>query len=95
MAQTVLESRHINKYFTDPVRVQVLTDVTFSINQGEFVSTIGKSGTRAAREAAAKTEHQLPDVIGQFGIGFLSGFVVGSKVEVYTRHWAAGERAVH
>ena len=44
MAQTVLESRHINKYFTDPVRVQVLNDVTFSINQGEFVSTIGKSG---------------------------------------------------
>jgi molecular chaperone HtpG len=51
----------------------------------EFLSTIGKSGTLAAREAEL-----VPDVIGQFGIGFLSGFVVGAKVEVHTRHVDAG-----
>jgi len=51
-----------------------------------FLSTIGKSGTREARLVDT-----LPDVIGQFGIGFLSGFVVGSRVEVRTRHWQAPE----
>ena len=56
-----------------------------------FLSTIGKSGTKAARDAAATTQQELTDVIGQFGIGFLSGFVVGSRVEVRTRHWQASE----
>lgn len=46
----------------------------------KFLSTLGRSGTRIARE-------QVPEVIGQFGIGFLSGFVVGARVEVRTRHW--------
>ncbi len=40
----VLESIGINKYFKDPVLVQVLKDVSFSVDQGEFVSVTGKSG---------------------------------------------------
>lgn len=44
MNNKVLETRHINKYFHDPVSVQVLNDVNFSLNHGEFVSIIGKSG---------------------------------------------------
>ncbi len=48
----------------------------------DFLSTIGKSGTKAAKD-------EVPDAIGQFGIGFLSGFVVGARVEVRTRAWDA------
>jgi lipoprotein-releasing system ATP-binding protein len=44
MTKTVLQSKGINKYFKDPVLVQVLKDVNFSVNQGEFVSVTGKSG---------------------------------------------------
>lgn len=40
----ILEARHINKQFRDPVTVPVLNDINFSINEGEFVSVIGKSG---------------------------------------------------
>lgn len=40
----ILEARHINKFFHDPISVQVLKDITFSIKKGEFVSVIGKSG---------------------------------------------------
>ena len=40
----VLEAVGLSKYFHDPVKVQVLKDVSFSINRGEFVSVIGKSG---------------------------------------------------
>jgi lipoprotein-releasing system ATP-binding protein len=41
---TVLEAKHIVKYFSDPVRVQVLKDISFQVTRGEFVSVTGKSG---------------------------------------------------
>ncbi len=44
MAKTVLQSEQINKYFNDPVRMQVLKSVSFSVDQGEFVAVTGKSG---------------------------------------------------
>ncbi len=44
MSTTVLESSHISKYFHDPVTIQVLKDLNFSVNKGEFISIIGKSG---------------------------------------------------
>jgi lipoprotein-releasing system ATP-binding protein len=44
MAEKVLEARGLNKYFHDPVRFQVLSDITFSITHGEFISVVGKSG---------------------------------------------------
>jgi lipoprotein-releasing system ATP-binding protein len=44
MEKTVLQSANIIKYFNDPVRVQVLKSVSFSVAQGEFVAVTGKSG---------------------------------------------------
>jgi lipoprotein-releasing system ATP-binding protein len=41
---TILEAKNINKFFHDPIRIQVLEEVSFSINKGEFVSLTGKSG---------------------------------------------------
>ncbi len=41
---TVLEAQNINKYFEKPVRFQVLKDINFKIEKGEFVSIMGKSG---------------------------------------------------
>lgn len=40
----ILEARHINKFFHLPDEFQVLTDINFSMNEGEFVSIMGKSG---------------------------------------------------
>lgn len=42
--KTILEARHINKYFGSPKKVKVLSDINFTINSGEFVTVIGKSG---------------------------------------------------
>jgi lipoprotein-releasing system ATP-binding protein len=44
MQEVILEAKNISKEFHDPVTVQVLSDITFTINKGEFVSVIGKSG---------------------------------------------------
>ena len=45
-----------------------------------YLSSIGSSGTRKA-----KFDEEIPDLIGQFGIGFLSSFVVAKRVTVTTR----------
>ncbi|MBQ0787065.1 MAG: ABC transporter ATP-binding protein [Oceanihabitans sp.] len=42
--KTVLEAKNINKYFKKPVLFHVLKDINFKINEGEFVSIMGKSG---------------------------------------------------
>ncbi|MCX6264259.1 MAG: ABC transporter ATP-binding protein [Bacteroidetes bacterium] len=43
-ATVILEARKISKYFHDPLTVQVLNEVSFSVNAGEFIAVIGKSG---------------------------------------------------
>lgn len=44
MSEIILEVSNINKFFHDPVTVQVLTGISFCIKQGEFVAVTGKSG---------------------------------------------------
>lgn len=40
----ILKAEHLNKYFYDPDEMQVLHDVSLSVNQKEFVCIMGKSG---------------------------------------------------
>jgi lipoprotein-releasing system ATP-binding protein len=40
----ILETKNINKYFIEPVKFQVLKDITFQLQAKEFVSIMGKSG---------------------------------------------------
>jgi lipoprotein-releasing system ATP-binding protein len=44
MNKIILEAKAVSKYFHDPITVQVLNDINFTINRGDFVSVIGKSG---------------------------------------------------
>ena len=44
MNKVILEAKSISKNFHDPITIQVLKDINFSIQKGEFVSVIGKSG---------------------------------------------------
>ncbi|MGV3502804.1 MAG: ABC transporter ATP-binding protein [Adhaeribacter sp.] len=44
MGSRLLEAVAINKYFTDPVRFRVLSDISFQIGAGDFVTVVGKSG---------------------------------------------------
>jgi lipoprotein-releasing system ATP-binding protein len=40
----VLEAKSIYKSFYDPVKIDVLKDLSFTINHGEFIAVTGKSG---------------------------------------------------
>lgn len=44
MSSITLEAKNITKYFHDPTTVKVLTDINFSVNEGDFVAITGKSG---------------------------------------------------
>ncbi|WP_339676401.1 ABC transporter ATP-binding protein [Cyclobacterium marinum] len=41
----ILEAKTISKSFLNPVKVDVLKDVSFSLSRGEYASIIGKSGS--------------------------------------------------
>jgi len=62
----------------------------------ENLGTIAKSGSLAFKEEMAKKENKDEDVdiIGQFGVGFYSAFMVASKVEVVSKKYGSDEAYV-
>jgi lipoprotein-releasing system ATP-binding protein len=40
----ILEVKHIEKFFHDPVEFKVLKDISFGVEKGEFLTLVGKSG---------------------------------------------------
>jgi len=51
----------------------------------ENIGTIARSGTKAFLDALGKDEKQDANLIGQFGVGFYSAFIVADKVTLETR----------
>ena len=44
MSNKILIANKICKSFHDPITVQVLNNISFSVEKGEFISVIGRSG---------------------------------------------------
>ena len=75
-------------------RTLTISDTGIGMNREEVIANIGtiaKSGTRELRERLSKGEssQMVAELIGQFGVGFYSSFMVADKVTLVTRR--AGE----
>ncbi len=77
--------------FNKENRTLTIADNGIGMNRDEVIDhlgTIAKSGTKAFLESMGSDQAKDSQLIGQFGVGFYSAFIVADKVTVRTR--AAG-----
>jgi TNF receptor-associated protein 1 len=73
----------------------VVQDFGVGMTQEELVTnlgTIAKSGSKAFMQGM---DDKSADIIGQFGVGFYSTFMVGSKIDVYSKSFEPGSQGYH
>ena len=72
-------------------RTITITDNGVGMNKEELVTNLGTIARSGSKDFASKIkeakEKQDLNIIGQFGVGFYSAFMVASKVEVTTKKY--------
>jgi TNF receptor-associated protein 1 len=84
----------INITTDDKAKTFTIQDFGVGMTQAELVEnlgTIAHSGSKAFLEALGKNGQKNAGLIGQFGVGFYSAFMVAKSVKVYTHSWRAAE----
>ena len=87
---------HIRISFDKDARTITVADNGIGMTRDEVIEhigTIAKSGTREFFQSLTGDQKKDANLIGQFGVGFYSAFVVADKVTLTTRH--AGLDAEH
>lgn len=77
-------------YTDDGKKTLVISDNGIGMSHDELnddLGTIARSGTRKFLENLTEEQKKDSNLIGQFGVGFYSVFMVASKVEVVTRRY--------
>ena len=80
--------------FDKDARTLTIRDNGIGMSQGEVVENIGtiaRSGTRKFLETLSGDARKDTQLIGQFGVGFYSAFIVADKVTLTTRKAGAPE----
>lgn len=78
--------------FDKDAKTITITDNGIGMSRDEVIShlgTIAKSGTSEFLQKLTGDEKKDSHLIGQFGVGFYSAFIVAKKVEVFTRRAGA------
>jgi len=81
--------------FNKEAKTLTVSDNGIGMNEADLIDSLGtiaRSGTRAFLEKLAEDAKKDSNLIGQFGVGFYSAFMVAEKIEVISRK-AAEEAA--
>ena len=84
----------IDIFFNSDEKTFTISDTGIGMDKddlAENLGTIARSGTRSFLEKMTGDEKKDSNMIGQFGVGFYSSFMVADKVEVVSRK--AGDEA--
>ncbi len=87
---------HIDISWDKAARTVTIRDTGIGMTRDDVVANIGtiaSSGTRRFLEAMSGEQKADARLIGQFGVGFYSAFVVADRVTVLTRHAGAAPEA--
>ncbi|TYG34204.1 molecular chaperone HtpG [Lonepinella koalarum] len=85
---------HVRIKFDESKGTLTISDNGIGMNRAQIIDNLGtvaKSGTKEFLTALGQDQAKNSQLIGQFGVGFYSAFIVADKVEVRSR--AAGEPA--
>jgi len=84
----------INLTTDDKAKTITIQDFGIGMTRAELVEnlgTIAHSGSKAFLKALSEGGQKNANLIGQFGVGFYSAFMVAKSVKVYTHSWRTGE----
>jgi TNF receptor-associated protein 1 len=84
----------INITTDDKAKTITIQDFGVGMTRAELVEnlgTIAHSGSKAFLKALGEGAAKNANLIGQFGVGFYSAFMVAKTVKVYTHSWRAAE----
>ena len=86
---------HIN--VDEEAKTIIISDTGIGMNREEMVQnlgTIAHSGARTFLQNAGESKSTLEEIIGQFGVGFYSVFMVADEVTVTSRSYREGGRGL-
>ena len=78
--------------FDKAARTLTITDTGIGMSEQEAIDnlgTIARAAPRPSWKSSAATRRPIHQLIGQFGVGFYSGFIVADKITVETRRAGA------
>lgn len=90
-ADTALE---INVTTDEAAKTITIQDFGIGMTRAELIEnlgTIAHSGSKQFLKALGETGAKNSNLIGQFGVGFYSAFMVAKSVKVYSHSWRADE----
>ncbi|MFT3867952.1 MAG: molecular chaperone HtpG [Nibricoccus sp.] len=84
----------INIITDDKAKTITIQDFGLGMSRAELIEnlgTIAHSGSKAFLKALGESGQKNANLIGQFGVGFYSAFMVAKSVKVYSHSWRASE----